>query len=89
MGLDSDNGSEFINRSLVDYCRRYGRQGAGRIVRRLVATVATLGLLAGPAAVARPDWASLGLTAYAPPIRSPEFSLPDLTGRTRTLAETW
>ncbi len=23
MGLDSDNGSEFINRSLVDYCRRY------------------------------------------------------------------
>ena len=23
VGLDSDNGSEFINRSLVDYCRRY------------------------------------------------------------------
>jgi len=24
VGLDSDNGSEFINRSLVDYCRRHG-----------------------------------------------------------------
>jgi hypothetical protein len=24
VGLDSDNGSEFINRSLRDYCRRYG-----------------------------------------------------------------
>ena len=24
VGLDSDNGSEFINRSLLDYCRRYG-----------------------------------------------------------------
>lgn len=24
IGLDSDNGSEFINRSLLDYCRRHG-----------------------------------------------------------------
>lgn len=24
LGLDSDNGSEFINRSLLDYCRRHG-----------------------------------------------------------------
>ena len=24
VGLDSDNGSEFINRSLLEYCRRYG-----------------------------------------------------------------
>ena len=24
LGLDSDNGSEFINRSLYDYCRRWG-----------------------------------------------------------------
>jgi hypothetical protein len=24
VGLDSDNGSEFINRSLLDYCRRHG-----------------------------------------------------------------
>ena len=23
VGLDSDNGSEFISRSLLDYCRRY------------------------------------------------------------------
>jgi protein SCO1/2 len=56
-------------------------------VRLLVATAAALALLAGAAAAAPPDWASLGLTAYAPPKPAPEFALPDLAGKTRTLAE--
>lgn len=43
--------------------------------------------LAGPAAVAAPDFGSLGLQPYTPPKAAPEFALPDLTGQTRTLAE--
>lgn len=46
------------------------------------------GVASAPAlAAAAPDWASLGLTAYAPPKPAPDFALPDLEGRTRTLAE--
>ncbi len=56
-------------------------------MRRLIATAATLALLAGTAAAAQPDWASLDLAAYAPPKAAPEFALPDLAGKTRTLAE--
>ena len=56
-------------------------------MRPLVATAAALVLLAGVAAAAPPDWASLGLTTYAPPKPAPEFALPDLGGKTRTLAE--
>ena len=44
-------------------------------------------LTAGTAAAAAPDWASLGLTPYDPPRPAPAFALPDLDGRTRTLAE--
>jgi cytochrome oxidase Cu insertion factor (SCO1/SenC/PrrC family) len=43
--------------------------------------------LAGPAAVAAPDFSRLGLQPYAPPRAAPEFALPDLGGQTRTLAE--
>ena len=56
---------------------------------RLVAAVATLALIAGvgAAAAAPPDWASLGLVPYAAPRPAPDFALPDLAGKTRTLAE--
>ena len=56
-------------------------------MKPLIATAAALALLAGVAGAAPPDWASLGLTVYAPSKPAPEFALPDLTGKIRTLAE--
>ena len=56
-------------------------------MRPLVATAAALALLAGVAGAAAPDWASLGLTPYAPPKPAPAFTLSDLAGKTRTLSE--
>ena len=41
--------------------------------------------LAAPAA--SPDFAALDFQAYEPPTPAPGFSLPDLAGRTRNLAE--
>ena len=43
--------------------------------------------LVGSAAVAAPDFSSLGLQPYTPPKAAPEFELPDLAGQARTLAE--
>ncbi len=40
--------------------------------------------VAGPAAV--PDVAAAGLEPYQPPKPAPEFTLPDLDGRPRSLA---
>ena len=56
-------------------------------MRRLAGVVAGLALLAGPAAAASPDWASLGLAAYETPRPAPDFALADLAGQRRTLAE--
>jgi cytochrome oxidase Cu insertion factor (SCO1/SenC/PrrC family) len=56
-------------------------------VRTLAAAVVALALVAGAAAAASPDWGSLGLTVYEAPRPAPEFALPDLEGRTRTLAD--
>jgi hypothetical protein len=55
-------------------------------MRGLAAAVALL-CWTGTAAAASPDWASLGLTAYTPPKAAPEFALPDLDGRVRTLGD--
>jgi protein SCO1/2 len=56
------------------------------VSRRLAAAIA-LSLWAGAAAAAPPDWASLDLAGYTPPRAAPDFALPDLDGRTRTLAD--
>ena len=49
----------------------------------------SLGLAAGalPAVAAEPDWASFKAVPYEPPKTAPEFSLPDLEGRTVSLAD--
>ena len=49
----------------------------------------SLGLAPGvlPAAAAEPDWASFKAVPYEPPKTAPEFSLPDLEGRTVSLAD--
>jgi peroxiredoxin len=39
------------------------------------------------AAEAGPNFAAVGLQPYEPAKAAPEFALPDLEGRTRTLAE--
>jgi cytochrome oxidase Cu insertion factor (SCO1/SenC/PrrC family) len=44
-------------------------------------------LLAGAALAAGPDFAALSIQPYAPPKPAPAFSLPDLDGRTRSLAD--
>ena len=56
-------------------------------MRALIAAAVLLALGAGPVAAAAPDWESLGLTAYETPRPAPDFALPDLEGRTRTLAD--
>ncbi len=48
---------------------------------------AVLALTAVTSAGAAPDFATLGLNAYEPPKEAPAFALPDLEGRTRTLAQ--
>jgi cytochrome oxidase Cu insertion factor (SCO1/SenC/PrrC family) len=54
--------------------------------RALALATAVLFLAAATAAGA-PDFAALDLTPYQPPRPAPAFSLPDLEGRTRTLAD--
>ena len=56
------------------------------MTRRLAATAAAVGLLVGAAAWAAPDFTGFGLHPYDPPKAAPEFALPDLTGKTITLA---
>jgi len=55
--------------------------------RLLVVGLAAACLGWAPWALAAPDFASLGIQAYDPPKPAPPFSLPDLDGRTTTLAE--
>lgn len=53
---------------------------------RLVLAAAALALWAGAAAAA-PDFASLGFQPYTPPKPAPAFTLSDLSGTKRTLAD--
>ena len=48
---------------------------------------ALLAFVAVGASAAVPDFASLGLQPYAPAKEAPEFSLPDLAGKSHSLAE--
>jgi cytochrome oxidase Cu insertion factor (SCO1/SenC/PrrC family) len=54
---------------------------------RALAVAAAVTLLSATALAAAPDFAALGLTPYEPPRTAPAFSLPDLEGRSRTLAD--
>lgn len=53
----------------------------------LLAAAIALTVAAFPAAAAGPDWTSFGATAYEPSKPAPDFSLPDLDGRSVTLAD--
>lgn len=55
-------------------------------MRRSLLALAALALWVGAAAAA-PDFAGLGFQSYDPPKPAPALSLPDLGGKTRTLAE--
>lgn len=55
--------------------------------RRLLGALALAGTVAASAAAAGPDFAALGIEPYAPPRPAPAFSLPDLDGTPRSLAE--
>lgn len=56
-------------------------------MKSLVAAVA-LAFVAGAAAAAPgADFAALGLQPYEPPKPAPDFALPDLEGRTRSLGD--
>jgi cytochrome oxidase Cu insertion factor (SCO1/SenC/PrrC family) len=46
-----------------------------------------IGGMAVAASAAGPDWAALDLQPYESPKPAPAFSLPDLSGHTRNLAE--
>ena len=57
-------------------------------MRALAAGALTLILLAGVAGAGPgPDFAALGLQPYEPPKPAPDFRLPDIEGRTRSLAD--
>ena len=58
------------------------------MIRRTAVVLLALALLpVGSAGAASPDFASLQVTPYDPPKPAPAFSLPDLQGRTVTLAD--
>jgi cytochrome oxidase Cu insertion factor (SCO1/SenC/PrrC family) len=60
------------------------------VIRRLSLAVLGAALVMGVALGARaagPNFGALDLEPYEPPKPAPAFSLPDLDGRTRTLAE--
>jgi cytochrome oxidase Cu insertion factor (SCO1/SenC/PrrC family) len=55
-------------------------------MKRLAASALALALLAGSAAGAAPNFADLGLQPYEPPKPAPEFTLPDVEGKSTSLA---
>lgn len=57
-------------------------------MRRLAVALAVAALTGlAPWALAAPDFAALQIQPYDPPKPAPAFSLPDLDGRTTTLAD--
>jgi cytochrome oxidase Cu insertion factor (SCO1/SenC/PrrC family) len=52
-----------------------------------LAALALVVLLATPALAAVPDFAALQVQPYEPPKAAPELALPDLDGKTVTLAD--
>jgi cytochrome oxidase Cu insertion factor (SCO1/SenC/PrrC family) len=56
-------------------------------MRRLAAAAAALALLAGAAGAAAADFTALGFQPYEPPKPAPDFTLPDLHDRMRSLAD--
>ena len=56
------------------------------MTRPLLAGVLAVALVAAPGLAAMPDFAALQIQAYDPPKPAPDFSLPDLSGNTRSLA---
>jgi len=67
--------------------RRSPRVRPVQAMRRvLLASLAAIVLVSG-AAVAAPDFASMQVQPYEPPKPAPAFSLPDLDGKSRQLAD--
>ena len=67
--------------------RRSPRVRPGQVTRRvLLASLAAIVLVSG-AAVAAPDFAGMQVQPYEPPKPAPAFSLPDLDGKARQLAD--
>lgn len=60
---------------------------AGLAVGLLVVGLLAVGLLVVGLASAAPDFAALSIQPYEPPKAAPAFSLPDLDGKTRQLAD--
>jgi cytochrome oxidase Cu insertion factor (SCO1/SenC/PrrC family) len=56
------------------------------MMTRTVAAVAVILLVAG-AAMAAPDFSALNIQPYEPPKPAPAFSLPDIEGKPRQLAD--
>jgi cytochrome oxidase Cu insertion factor (SCO1/SenC/PrrC family) len=59
----------------------------GRPARALLVALALAAAVADAAAAAGPELAALGFTAYEPPRPAPAFTLPDLDGTPRRLAD--
>jgi cytochrome oxidase Cu insertion factor (SCO1/SenC/PrrC family) len=55
--------------------------------RRLLTGLLAAAFVAAPALAARPDFEVLQIQPYEPPKAAPAFSLPDLDGKARSLAD--
>ena len=55
--------------------------------RRLLTGLLAAALVAAPALAAGPDFGALQIQPYEPPKAAPAFSLPDLDGKARSLAD--
>ena len=54
---------------------------------RLLTGLVLAALVTAPALAAGPDFESLRIQTYEPPKAAPAFSLPDLDGKARSLAD--
>jgi hypothetical protein len=55
--------------------------------RRLLTGLLAAVFVAAPALAAGPDFEALQIQSYEPPKAAPAFSLPDLDGKARSLAD--